>query len=93
MKTAIIVNSRGEAFTGWVSRCDISPSGFETYRSEPRFAKRSRLEAGSHPLFDGYPPAACWVDEPKVFGDRRAAERALQRMKRHLFIGDLAVVS
>lgn len=80
-RTAIIVNDQGEAFVGWFSHCDISASGFETYRSEPRFAKRELMKAGTHPLFSFFPPHDEWVGEPKVFSDARAAARALKRIK------------
>lgn len=91
-RTAIIVNERGEGFTGWFSHCDISASGFETYRSEPHFAKRELLRARSHPLFDYYPPHDTWVNEPKVFADKRSAERALKRIERRV-LGGVVVVS
>ncbi len=91
-RTAIIVNDRGEAFIGWFSHCNISASGFESYRSEPHFAKRERMKAGSHPMFYGYPPRDKWVNEPAVFADERSAARALQRIARKIF-GGVAVVS
>jgi hypothetical protein len=91
-RTAVIVNDRGEAFIGWFSACDISPSGFESYRSVARFGRRTLLKRGEHPLFDGYPPADCWVDEPRVFSSARAAARALKRIERHT-LSRLAVVS
>lgn len=79
-RTAIIVNDQGEAFTGWFSHCDISASGFETYRSEPHFAKRKLVKAGTRQLFF-CPPRDMWVNDPKVFSDARAAARALKRIK------------
>ena len=91
-RTAVIVNDRGEAFIGWFSHCDISASGFETYRSEPHFARRELLKAGSHPLFSYYPPKDTWVSNPRVFADARSAARALKRIERHT-LARLAVVT
>jgi hypothetical protein len=91
-RTAIIVNDLGEAFTGWFSGCAFSPSGSESYYSFARFARREWMPAGSHPLFERYPPEGCWVDEPKVFSSPRAAERALVRIRRYHF-HEVAVVS
>ncbi len=82
-KTAIIVNDRNEGFIGWRSHCEISASGFETYRSRPHFAKRERVKAGSNPNFYGYPPTDQWVNEPVVFADTRSAVRAMTRIARH----------
>lgn len=92
-RTAIIVNDRGEGFIGWRSHCDVSASGFETYRSEPHFAKREWAEPSAHPLFHGYyPPKARWVNDPVVFSSPRAAARAMARIERRT-LARLAVVS
>jgi hypothetical protein len=91
-RTAIIVNDRGEAFVGWFSACDISPSGYESYRSVAVFARRTLLKRGTHPLFDGYPPTDRWVDEPRVYSSARVAARAMKRVSRYHF-GQLAIVT
>lgn len=90
--TAIIVDSSGEAFVGWFKHCDVSASGFETYRSEPHFAKAEWMAAGSHPLFYGYPPTGRVVNSPKVFASKHSAERAMRRIARRHW-RDMAVVT
>lgn len=61
-------------------------------RSEPHFAKRELMKAGSHQLFNYYPPRDTWVDNPVVFADKRSATRALQRIARRAWC-KLAVVT
>ena len=99
VKTAIIVNDRGEAFTGWHSACDISASGMESYRSvasfsKPRTVLHPRLQRQSGEFISYWPLQGSkrlhyTAGKPYVFVNRRAAEKALRRM--HCF-ARLAVV-
>ena len=91
--TAIIVNSRGEVFTGWHSACSISPSGYESYYPVPSFQKTQTIIRKENEFWP------CWrskriyrtVGKPYVFSSRIAAEKAARKM--HFHFGHLAVVS
>lgn len=91
-KTAIIVNDRGEAFTGWASACSISVSGSESYHSVPQFFKSIRIEVKPNHfrpfgLEDG---DFYTLHEPYVFCSEESAKRTMHRIYGY---GQLAVVS
>ncbi len=91
-KTAVIVNSRGEAFVRWHSHCSVSESGYETYYSVPYFAKERVAryeECGIWP--SDVPKDEPWItDRPHVFASEQSARRAMRRMS---CFAELAVVS
>lgn len=82
--TAIIVNDRGEVFTHWASACDVSASGYETYRSVPQFAKPKTIVI----LDNDFTPYSLrnsrrrhyTVNKPYLFNSIEAAQKAVRRM-------------
>ncbi len=100
-RTAIIVNSRGEAFVGWRSGCSIGVSGCEEYYTIASFTKartilHPRLTRDNNREFLTYWPYPdskrlhYTADKPYVFSNRKTAEKAMQRMRGML--GRIAVV-
>lgn len=82
--TAIIVNDRGEVFTHWASACDISASGYETYRSVPQFARPQTLTIEDND-FTPYSLRNSrrrhyTINKPYVFNSAEAAKKAMARM-------------
>lgn len=92
MRTAVIVNDRGEAFVGWRSHVSISVSGFETYYSVPYFAKERVFRHSEGDFWpSGVPRDELWrVDSPRVFASEQSARRSMERM---MCGGQLAVVT
>jgi hypothetical protein len=94
-RTAIIVNSRGEAFVGWRSLCCVEASGFENYSSSPCFEVPVKIELTPKCLipFGMQVGDRYWVNPPYVFSSTRSALRALDKISRYVSKSSLAIVS
>ncbi len=94
MRTAVVVNDRGEALVGWAFSVSFDVSGSETYFRVPVFAARRAVVHGPNDFVPSGRSAGepYFVNDPYVFSSEVSAERAVLRMRGRV-LGRLAVVS
>ncbi len=90
--TAIIVNARGEVFTGWAMAISYGVSGGESFYRVPQFAKTKTLVRTEDCLWpsDIGKRGHYTINKPYVFSCREYAEKAASKM---YAVGRIAVVT